>query len=91
MNQDIAVYFKINVDAAISDSQATIAVISRDRFGVPIKIWARSIKKSTPLQTETEALLWAVQLAKAEKWSHVICEGDAAPGLYTPPFLIFLL
>ena len=68
---------KINLDAAISDTQATIVVVARDHCGVPLKVWARLIKKTTPLQAETAALLWAVQLAKVEKWSKVIFEWDA--------------
>ena len=39
--------------------------------------YARLLKKTTPLQAETTALLWAVQLAKAENWSRVIFERDA--------------
>ena len=68
---------KINVDAAISYSQATITVVARDHHGVPLKVWARLIKRTSPFQVETEALLWAVQLAKVEKLSHVIFEKDA--------------
>ncbi|KAL0013188.1 hypothetical protein SO802_000257 [Lithocarpus litseifolius] len=70
-------YIKINIDAAISDTYATIAVVARDHHGVPIKIWARLIKETFPLKAETAALLWAVQLAKMENWSCVIIEGDA--------------
>ncbi|XP_075649652.1 uncharacterized protein LOC142620113 [Castanea sativa] len=68
---------KLNIDAVVSDTQAAIAVVACDHRGVPIKVWARLIKKTTPLQAKTVALLWAVQLAKVEKWSKVIFEGDA--------------
>nr|POE70004.1 hypothetical protein CFP56_69628 [Quercus suber] len=60
---------KINVDAAISDSQATIVVVACDHLGVPFQVWVMLIKRTYPLQVEIEALLWAVQLAKVEKWS----------------------
>lgn len=68
---------KINVDVAISDSQATIVVVACDHLGVPFKVWVMLIKRTYPLQVEIEALLWAVQLAKVEKWSQVIFEKDA--------------
>ncbi|XP_075649815.1 uncharacterized protein LOC142620308 [Castanea sativa] len=67
---------KINIDVAISDTNDAIAVVARDHCGVPIKIWARLIKETTPFQAETTALLWAVQLAKMENWSRDIFEGD---------------
>lgn len=70
-------WIKLNVDAALADSHAAIAVVARNHIGVPIKTWARIIKKSSPLIAETEALFWAVQLAKAENWSHMIFEGDS--------------
>ena len=70
-------WIKINVDAAVSANIASIAVLARNHSSVPIKTWARTIRKTTPLQAETKALLWAVQLAKIEKWSHIIFEGDA--------------
>ena len=65
------------MDAATSNSSATITVITRNHLEVPVKIWVRTTKKSSPLQAETDALLWAMQLAKIERWSHVIFEGDA--------------
>ena len=68
---------KLNVDAATSNNSAAIAVVARNHLGVPVKVWARSIKLTTPLQAETEALLWAMQLARIEKWNHVVFEGDA--------------
>ena len=68
---------KININAATSATQAAIGVVARDYQGIPLKVWARLIKKTTPFQAETEALMWAVQLAKVERWSKVIFEGDA--------------
>ena len=65
------------MDATTSNSSIAIAVIARDHLRVPVKICARTTKKSSPLQVETDALLWAMQLAKIERWSHVIFEGDA--------------
>ncbi|XP_023912636.1 uncharacterized protein LOC112024225 [Quercus suber] len=70
-------WIKINVDAAVSSNLASIAVFARNHLGTPIKAWARTIRISTPLQAETKALLWAIQLARIEKWSHVLFEGDA--------------
>ena len=68
---------KLNVDAATSNNSTAIAVVARNHLGVPVKVWVRSIKLTTPLQAETEALLWAMQLARIEKWNHVVFEGDA--------------
>lgn len=73
----LLIWIKLNVDAALFDSNAAIAVIARNHLIVPIKIWARTTKKSSPLLAKTEALLWAVQLAKVERWWHVIFEGDS--------------
>uniref|UniRef100_A0A7N2R3H6 RNase H type-1 domain-containing protein n=1 Tax=Quercus lobata TaxID=97700 RepID=A0A7N2R3H6_QUELO len=64
-------------DAAISTSHACLAAVTRDHHGVPIKILARITKVASPLLAESEALLWAVQLAIREGWNHVIFEGDA--------------
>ena len=54
-----------------------MTVVARNHLKVPVKIWVRATKKSSLLQAETDALLWAMQLAKIERWSHVIFEGDA--------------
>lgn len=71
------VWVKINVDAAISTSHACLTAVARDHLGVPIKILARITKVASPLLAESEALLWAVQLAIREGWNYVIFEGDA--------------
>jgi len=77
LDSSSAVWVKINVDAAISTSHACLAAVTRDHHGVPIKILARITKVASPLLAESEALLWAVQLAIREGWNHVIFEGDA--------------
>ena len=70
-------WIKINADAALSTTHASLVVVARDHLGVPIKIWARIIKVTSPLVAESEALLWATQLAAKEGWNQVIFEGDA--------------
>ncbi|KAK9990719.1 hypothetical protein SO802_025704 [Lithocarpus litseifolius] len=67
---------KINVDAAISSSNAALAVVARNSQGSLLNIWARITPLRSPLQAEAEAMAWAVHLATRERWSHVIFEGD---------------
>ena len=54
---------KINVDAAISSSNAALVVVARNSQGSVLNIWARITPKRSPLQAEAEAMAWAVQLA----------------------------
>ena len=68
---------KLNVDAAIAHSKATLAVIARNEAGVVIKIWIKIIPKSSPLRVEAEAILWALQLAKGEQWRYICVESDS--------------
>ncbi|KAK9999067.1 hypothetical protein SO802_018670 [Lithocarpus litseifolius] len=76
-------WIKVNIDAALSSSKASLAVVARDHHGVAIKAWARITNAIPPLQAEAQALLWAVKLAKCEGWSHVMFEGDAK-GVFDP-------
>ena len=83
-------WLKINVDVAVTKSHASIVVIARDHLGIPIKMWARVIKLTSPIQAEFETIFWAMLLAKYERWSHVIVEGDAKDcfdALVDPKFL----
>ena len=70
-------FIKVNYDAAISSSHSTLAVIAKDPHRAILKVWARIAPKLSPLQVETMALHWAVQLAIREKWSHVQFKGDS--------------
>ncbi|KAL0015241.1 hypothetical protein SO802_002310 [Lithocarpus litseifolius] len=70
-------FIKINVDAALSANKAAFAAVARNHLGEVVKVWARILPSRPPLQAETEALLWAVQLAKREHWNLAIFEGDS--------------
>ena len=68
---------KLNVDAAVSNTKASIAVVARNHDGIAIKVRAKIINLCSPIQAEATAILWAVHLAKDEAWTHIIVEGDA--------------
>ena len=51
-------------------------VVARDIKGEIFKAWSRTHLVCSLLQAEVAAILWAVQLAKIERWNHVILEGD---------------
>ena len=67
---------KMNVDAALSQSNATLAIIARDNIGVVIKVWTKIIPLCSPLLAKTEAILWALYLAFGENWRNIIVESD---------------
>ena len=70
-------WIKINVDAAMSNSKSTLAVVARNHLGIAISLWGREHHLCSPAQAEAEAILWAVQIAIQERWSMIIVEGDA--------------
>ncbi|KAL0007081.1 hypothetical protein SO802_008583 [Lithocarpus litseifolius] len=70
-------WIKLNTNAAIGEQSNAIAVVARNHIGEVLKVWARSSPTCCPLRAEASAILWAIQLAKVEKWPHIVIEGDA--------------
>ena len=68
---------KLNVDAAVFNDAATIAIIARNEDGLITKSWAKSVNSCDPLMAEAAAILWAIQVAKVENWSSIIIESDS--------------
>ena len=68
---------KLNVDAAISQSKAALAVIARNESGVVLKVWAKSIPLCSPPFAEIEAILWALIIANRENWRYIAVESDS--------------
>lgn len=52
-------------------------MVARDYNGDICNIWARTSSQPSPLQAESEALLWAAQIVKRERWRQVIFESDS--------------
>ena len=77
-------WIKLNVDATLSPSKASLVVIARDRNGNILNVWAKLIPSRTSLQAKAKALLWAVQLAKFALASNHSCfffNGNLPPTL----------
>ena len=68
---------KFNVDAATSKNGFTIAAVARDDAGFVIHCWSKSFPTTDPLIAETAALLWALEIARDNCFSHILIEGDA--------------
>ena len=64
-------------DAALSSSGSALAVITRDNRGTICNAWTKVLSHRSPFQAEAEALLWAFQIAKRERWSNIILESDS--------------
>ena len=70
-------WIKLNVDAAITKSFTTLAVVARDHEGTVIKVWSKLHQPCSPIVANAYAILWAMHHANHEQWSHVHIEGDA--------------
>ena len=68
---------KLNVDATILSHKCWLAVVARDDMGNIVKYWSKAISPNAPVVAEANAILWTVQIAKAEEFRAIIVEGDA--------------
>ena len=65
-----------------------IAVIARNESGLIVKAWVKQVNTINPLVAEATAILWAVQIAKMEKWDAVCFESDSKLVVECLQFLI---
>ena len=70
-------YIKLNVDAVVSQTFTSLAMVARNEFGEVLKLWVKIHDLCTPTQAEVAAILWALNLAIAENWCNIIVEGDS--------------
>jgi ribonuclease HI len=68
---------KINVDAAIYLDKSIMAAVARDYKGELIKAWAKTTVYKDPTIAEADAICWALELAKTEKFEKISIESDA--------------
>jgi hypothetical protein len=68
---------KLNVDAALKDGVATLAVVVRNDMGHVINGWAKKVETTDPATVEAAALLWALEIAVENKFTKIVVEGDA--------------
>ena len=68
---------KLNVDAALKDGLATLAVIVRSDSGHVMNGWTKRYDTTDPCTTEAAAILWAMELAKENNYLKILVEGDA--------------
>ena len=68
---------KVNVDAAIIQNNSAIAVVARNDHEVVLKAWSKLLPKRAPIAAESEAILWALHLARGENWREIIVESDS--------------
>jgi ribonuclease HI len=68
---------KFNVDAALKDGLATLAVIVRSDSGHVLNGWPKRYDTTDPCTAEAAAILWAIELAKENNYLKILVEGDA--------------
>ena len=67
---------KLNADAAVANDHTSLAIVARDEQGQVIKAWTKEHVLCEPIQAETHAIFWALELASPKKFQHLIVEGD---------------
>ena len=68
---------KFNVDAALKDGLATLAVIVRSDSGHVMNGWTKRYDTTDPCTAEAAAILWAMKLAKKNNYLKILVEGNA--------------
>ena len=68
---------KLSVDAALTLSKASIAVVACNSEGFILKAWAKDFNSIDSLFAEAGAIVWALELDVAERFDKVIIESDA--------------
>uniref|UniRef100_A0A2N9HWJ1 RNase H type-1 domain-containing protein n=1 Tax=Fagus sylvatica TaxID=28930 RepID=A0A2N9HWJ1_FAGSY len=68
---------KLNVDAALKDGLATLAVIVRSDSRHVMNGWTKRYDTTDPCTAEAAAILWAMELAKENNYLKILVEGDA--------------
>jgi hypothetical protein len=67
---------KLNVDAAILSDKCWLAVVARDDRGNIVKYWSKATPHE-PVVAKTNAIMWAIKIAKEEDFKAIIVGGDA--------------
>ena len=57
------------MDAAVASDHTSLAVVARDEQGQMIKAWTKEHDLCEPIQAETYAIFWALELASSENSS----------------------
>ena len=70
-------FIKLNVDASIAQNNSALAVVARNEHGTVLKARSKILPKRSPIAAETEAILWALHLARGEIWRVIIVESDS--------------
>ena len=68
---------KLNVDVALKDRLATLAVIVRRESGHVMNGWTKRYDTTDPSTAEVVAILWAMEVAKDNNYLKILVEGDA--------------
>jgi ribonuclease HI len=68
---------KLNVDAALKDGMATLAVVVRKDIGHVINGWAKKVETTDLATVEATTLLWALEIAVENKFTKIVVEADA--------------
>jgi hypothetical protein len=62
---------KLNVDVAMINNIAALAVVARGDDGKVLKAWTKLVQLDDPLVAEAAAALWALDLAISKKFQNI--------------------